>query len=96
MKVIAGVAKGQEGTILVVDRKKERAIVEGLTAKMVKHLKPQADKNHPDGGRIEKDMSIHVSNLALLDSKGEATRIGRKEEDGKLVRYAKTTGEVLS
>ena len=97
VKVIAGVAKGQEGVILVVDRKKSRAIVEGLTAKMVKHIKPQADKNNPDGGRIEKDMSIHISNLMLVDSKGSATKIGRKTgDDGKLVRYEKTTGEVIS
>ena len=96
VRVIAGVAKGQEGTVLVVDTKKDRAIVEGLTAKIIKHVKPQADQNHPDGGRIEKDMSIHISNLALLDGKGNPTRIGRREEDGKLVRYAKTTGEVLS
>lgn len=96
VRVMSGVAKGQEGTILVVDPKKDRAIVEGLTAKVMKHVKPQADKNHPDGGRIEQDMSIHISNLMLLDGKGNPTRVGRKEEDGKLVRYAKTTGEVLS
>jgi len=97
VKVIAGVAKGQEGIILVVDRKKSRAIVEGLTAKTVKHVKPQADKNNPDGGRIEKDMSIHISNLALIDSKGNATKVGRRVgDDGKLVRYEKTTGEVVS
>ncbi len=97
VKVIAGVAKGQEGVILVVDRKKSRAIVEGLTAKMVKHIKPQADKNNPDGGRIEKDMSIHISNLMLVDSKGNATKVGRKVgDDGKLARYEKTTGEVVS
>lgn len=98
VKVMSGVAKGQQGTILKVDVKSQRAIVEGLTAKMVKHVKPQQDKNNPDGGRIEKDMSIHVSNLMLVDPKtGEATRVGRKEgEDGKLVRYAKKSGEVLS
>ena len=97
VRVIAGVAKDQEGTILVIDTKKNRAIVEGLTAKIIKHLKPQADKNNPDGGRIEKDMSIHISNLMLLDSKGNPTKVGRKAgEDGKLARYAKTTGEVLS
>lgn len=97
VRVITGVAKGQEGTILVIDKKKNRAIIEGLTAKITKHLKPQADKNNPDGGRIEKDMSIHISNLMLIDSKGESTKIGRKVgDDGKLARYAKTTGEVLS
>lgn len=97
VRVIAGVAKGQEGTILVVDKKNSRAIVEGLTAKIIKHVKPQADKNNPDGGRIEKDMSIHISNLSLIDKDGKNTRVGRKAgDDGKLVRYAKTTGEVIS
>lgn len=98
VKVMSGVAKGQQGTILKVDVKSQRAIVEGLTAKMVKHVKPQSDKNNPDGGRIEKDMTIHVSNLMLVDpSTGEPTRVGRKEgEDGKLVRYAKKSGEVIS
>ncbi|MFT7611201.1 MAG: large subunit ribosomal protein L24 [Parvicellaceae bacterium] len=97
VRVIAGVAKGQEGIILVIDKSKDRAIVEGLTAKKIQHVKAQADKNNPDGGRIEKDISIHISNLMILDSKGEPTRIGRKAgDDGKLVRYAKTTNEILS
>lgn len=98
VRVMSGVAKGQEGVILKVDRKKNRAIVEGLTSKVVKHVRPQADKNNPEGGRIESDMSIHVSNLMIVDPKsGEPTRIGRKaDENGKLVRYAKKSGEVLS
>ncbi|MBL4704754.1 MAG: 50S ribosomal protein L24 [Flavobacteriales bacterium] len=97
VQVIAGIAKGQDGVVLVIDKKKDRAIVEGLTAKKIQHVKPQADKNNPDGGRIEKDLSIHISNLMILDGKGNPTRIGRKaDEDGKLVRYAKTTGEVIS
>jgi large subunit ribosomal protein L24 len=97
VRILAGVAKGQEGVVLVIDKKKERVIVEGLSAKMIKHIKPQADKNNPDGGRIEKDMSIHISNISLIDSNGKSTRVGRKMgDDGKLVRFAKTTGEAIS
>ena len=98
VRVMSGVAKGQEGIILKIDRKKNRAIIEGLTSKVIKHVKPQADKNNPEGGRIESDMSIHTSNLMVVDPKtGNPTRTGRKaDENGKLVRYAKKSGEILS
>ncbi len=93
VRVLTGDFKGQEGKVLFVERKKNRALVEGLNI-ITKHVKPQADKAHPDGGRIEKEASIHLSNLMLVVD-GEATRIGRKKEDGKLVRYSKKTGEVI-
>ena len=92
VKVIAGEALGQEGKVLTVDRKSLRATVEGL--KMVKkHSKPSAID--PQGGIIEKEGTIHISNLMLV-VKGEATKTGRKlDKDGKMVRYAKKSGEEI-
>lgn len=87
-----GEDKGKTGRVLKVLVDKRRAIVEG--ANMVsKHTKPNA--KNPQGGIIKKEASIHISNLNLVDKNDKPTRIGRKLVDGKLVRYAKTTGEEL-
>ena len=92
VKVISGDSKGQEGKILSIDRKKMRAIVEGVNI-VKKHAKPSAAD--PQGGIVEKEASIHVSNLMIV-FKGQATRIGRKENaKGKLVRYSKKSGEEI-
>ncbi|NVK65060.1 MAG: 50S ribosomal protein L24 [Flavobacteriales bacterium] len=92
VKVISGEANGQEGTILSIDRKKMRATVEGVKL-MKKHQKPSA--SNPEGGIIEMEAGIHISNLMLVH-KGEASRIGRKpNKDGKLVRYSKKSGEEI-
>lgn len=90
VKVLAGEALGQEGKVLTVDRKSLRASVEGL--KMIKkHSKPSAAD--PQGGIVEKEGTIHISNLMLV-VKGEASRTGRKlNKDGKLVRFSKKSGE---
>lgn len=92
VKVLAGEALGQEGKVLSVDRKSMRATVEGL--KMVKrHTKPSATE--PQGGIIEKEGTIHISNLMIVVN-GEASRIGRKlSKDGKLVRFSKKSGEEI-
>lgn len=94
--VIAGSSKGKQGKVLTIDRAKNRAIVEGVN-KVKKNTKPQTDKANPEGGIIEKEASIHISNLMLVDPKsGEATRVGRKmDKDNKLVRYSKKTGEEI-
>jgi large subunit ribosomal protein L24 len=94
--VIAGSAKGKKGKVLSVDREKNRAIVEGLN-KIKKHTKPQTSKASPEGGIVEKEASIHISNLMVVEPKtGNATRVGRKLNDkGKLVRYSKKSGEVI-
>lgn len=91
--ILSGESRGQKGKVLEVIADKERAIVEGVNM-VKKHTKPNAQ--HPQGGIIEKEASIHLSNLMLVDSKGP-TRIGRKLDDdkGKLVRYSKKTGEVI-
>jgi len=92
--VIAGNSKGQQGRVLEVIRKNDRALVEGVNM-LSKHTK--ADKNAPQGGIIKREGTIHVSNLMLLDPVSKKpTRIGRRlDENGKLVRYAKKSGEEI-
>lgn len=92
MKVISGESKGQEGNILSIDRKKMRAIVGGVNI-VKKHAKPSA--SDPQGGIIEKEAGIHVSNLMVVVN-GQPSRIGRKlNAKGKLVRYSKKSGEEI-
>jgi len=92
--VIAGDSKGQQGKVLKVEVSKSRAIVEGVNI-VKKATKPNA--KNPQGGIVEKEAPIHISNLQLLDPKsGKPTRIGRKATaEGKLVRYAKKSGEEI-
>jgi len=94
VKVISGVSRGQEGKVLEVIFKKDRAIIEGVNM-MKKHTKPNSA--NPDGGIIEQEASIHISNLMLIDpATSKPTRIGRKLNDkNKLVRYSKKTGEEI-
>jgi len=92
VKVISGTSRNQEGKILAIDRKKSRAIVEGVNL-VKKHSKPSAQD--PQGGIVEKEAGIHISNLMVVVN-GQATRIGRKENsEGKLVRYSKKSGEEI-
>lgn len=92
VKVLSGESRGQEGTVLTIDRKKERATVSGVNI-VKKHAKPSA--SDPQGGIIEKEGGIHISNLMVV-VKGQASRIGRKENaKGKLVRYSKKSGEEI-
>ncbi len=92
--VNAGEYKGQQGKVLEVLIAKERAIVEGVNM-VSKHTKPNAA--NPQGGIIKKEAPIHISNLNVVDPKsGKATRIGRRLNDNnKLVRYAKKSGEEI-
>ena len=93
VKVIAGNEKGSTGKVLMVDPKKQRALVEGINM-VSKHTKPSAGS--PQGGIVKKEASVHVSNLMVMDAKGNPTRVGRKlDSDNKLVRYSKKTGEVI-
>ncbi len=93
VKVITGESKGEEGKVLEVYTDRRKALVEGVN--MVKrHTKPNA--THPNGGIVDQEAPVHISNLMLIDPKtGEPTRIGRKTVDGKLARYSKKTGEVI-
>ena len=90
--VITGSHKGTEGTVLSVSRETNKAIVEGVNL-VKKHNKPNAQ--NPQGGITEKEAPIHVSNLSLLTSDGKTTRVGLRVEEGKTVRYAKKTDEVI-
>lgn len=94
VQVIAGEYKGEQGKVLEVFPSKSRAIVEGVNV-VTKHVKPSA--SNPQGGIKEEEAPIHISNLMVLDPKsGEPTRIGRRvNEEGKIERYSKTSGEVL-
>ena len=94
VQVIAGDNKGQQGKVLKVEAEKQRAIVEGVNL-CKKATKPNAQ--NPQGGIVEKEAPIHVSNLQVLDPKsGKPTRVGRKANaEGKLVRYAKKSGEEI-
>ncbi|MFI3294566.1 MAG: 50S ribosomal protein L24 [Rikenellaceae bacterium] len=94
VQVTAGDSKGQQGKVLEVIVAKSRAIVEGVNM-VKKHTKPNAA--HPQGGIIEQEAPIHISNLMPLDPKsGQPTRITRKpNEEGKLVRFAIKSGEEL-
>lgn len=91
VKVISGTSKGSEGKVLRIDRKKNRAIVEGVNI-VKKHVKPSA--SNPQGGIEETEAGIHLSNVMLVVN-GVASRVGRKEEDGKLVRFLKKNGEIV-
>jgi len=93
VRVTTGNAKGEEGRIVSVDRKKYRAVVEGVNM-VSRHVKPSA--SNPQGGIVKKEASIHISNLALLDPKTKApSKVGRKaDKEGNMVRYFKKSGEV--
>lgn len=94
VQVNAGVDNGKQGKVLEVLPEKERAIVEGINM-ISKHTKPNAA--HPQGGIVKQEAPIHISNLNVVDpTTGKPTRIGRKlDENGKLVKYAKKSGEIL-
>ncbi|ARV12633.1 MULTISPECIES: 50S ribosomal protein L24 [Gilvibacter] len=91
--VIAGDHKGSEGKVLRVMADANKAIVEGVNL-VKKHQKPSA--NNPQGGIVEKEAAIHISNLSLIDPKsGDATRVGYRMDDGKKVRFSKKSNEVI-
>jgi len=90
--VLAGKDKGKEGEIMSVMPKENRALVQGVNM-VIRHTRQSQTEQ---GGRIPKEASIDLSNLAMVDPKdGGATRVGFKEVDGKKVRYAKKSGEVI-
>jgi large subunit ribosomal protein L24 len=90
--VLAGRDKGKIGEIEQVMPKEGRAVVGGVNM-AIRHVKQSQSQQ---GGRISKALPIDLSNLALLDANGKATRVGfRFAEDGTKVRYAKTTGDVI-
>ncbi|MBT7528698.1 50S ribosomal protein L24 [Flavobacteriaceae bacterium] len=92
VKVITGNNKGSEGKVLKIVSDKNRLIVEGVNM-VKKHMKPNAQ--NPQGGIIEKEASIHISNVSLLTSSGESTKVGYRMDDNKKVRFSKKSNEVI-
>ena len=91
--VLTGKDKGREGAVSKVFPKESRVLVSGLNI-VQRHTRPtQFD---PQGGIKNKEAPLHVSNVAVVDSKGKATRVGFRMDGDKKVRFAKTTGEVIN
>ena len=91
VKVIAGKDNGKEGKVVSVDQKAGKVVVEGINM-ITKHAKPSAA--NPNGGIVQKEAPIDASNVMLV-YKGKATRVGFDVKDGKKVRVAKATGEII-
>jgi len=94
VKVLAGNSRGMQGKVLVVNAQDNTAIVEGISL-VSKHTKPNA--KNTQGGIVKQEAPVHISNLMIVDAKGNATRIGRKldSKTEKLVRYSIKSGEVI-
>ncbi len=93
VQIISGIESGKSGRVIKVFPLKEKVIVEGLNM-VKKHSRPTQE--NPQGGIMEKEASIHVSNVMLIAG-GKPTRIGYKKlEDGKKVKFSKRTGEVIN
>ena len=90
--VIAGKDKGRNGEITRVLPAEGKAVVSGVNV-AIRHTKQSAQGQ---GGRIAKELPIQLSNLALLDANGKATRVGFRIENGEKVRYAKKSGETIN
>ncbi|RMG30025.1 MAG: 50S ribosomal protein L24 [Bacteroidetes bacterium] len=94
VRVLCGNDRGREGRVLRVFPKDRKAIVEGINM-VRKHMKPS--QQYPDGGILEQEAPIDVSNLMVIDGSNNPTRIGRKRaENGKgWVRVSKKSGEII-
>jgi large subunit ribosomal protein L24 len=90
--VTAGKDKGKRGNVLAIDG--DTVTLEGLNL-VKKHVKPNPMKG-TTGGVESKSMPLHISNVSLVDANGKASRVGIKVEEGKKVRFLKTTGATLS
>ena len=91
--VLTGKDKGRQGAVLRVLPKEGRVVVEGLNM-VQRHTRPT--QSDPQGGIKNKEAALHISNVAIVDSKGKPTRVGFRVEGDKKVRVAKTTGEVIN
>ena len=93
VQIISGIEFGKSGRVIKVFPLKEKVIVEGLNM-VKKHSRPTQE--NPQGGILEKESPIHISNVMFITG-GKPTRLGYKKlEDGRKVKYAKTTGEVIN
>jgi large subunit ribosomal protein L24 len=91
--VLTGKDKGREGQVSKVFPKEDRVLVDGLNM-VQRHTRPS--QGDPQGGIKNKEAPLHVSNVAVVDSKGKPTRVGFRMDGDKKVRFAKTTGEVIN
>jgi len=89
--ILTGKDKGKKGTIALITPKTGKAVVDGINMAIRHTRQSQQDQ----GGRIPKAMPIQLSNLALVDKNGKATRVGFKMDGEKKVRFAKSTGDVI-
>ena len=92
VEVIAGENSGKRGEVLSIDRGAGRVFVKDIN--IIKKTMPKSQENQK-GGIVEREASIHISNVMVVDKSGKATRIGMKNVDGKLKRYSKKSGEVI-
>lgn len=92
VRIITGENKGSEGKVLKVLKNKKKVLVEGVNI-VKKHSKPNS--KNPQGGIIEKESPVDISNLSLISSDGQNTRLGYRFEEGKKVRYAKKNNEII-
>ena len=91
--VLTGKDKGRTGKVLRVIPSDNRVVVQGIQV-VQRHTRPSA--GNPQGGIVNKEASIHLSNVALVDSKGKPTRVGFRLDGDKKVRFAKTTGDAIN
>ncbi|TYB88511.1 50S ribosomal protein L24 [Oceaniovalibus sp. ACAM 378] len=89
--VLTGKDKGKQGEISAVMPARGKAVVEGVNI-AIRHTK---QTQNSQGGRVPQAMAVDLSNLAIVDANGKATRVGFRLEEGKKVRFAKTTGDVI-
>ena len=92
VKVISGEQKGSDGSVIKIIKGTNKLLIEGINI-VKKHKKP--DSNNPQGGIVEKEAPIDISNVSLLTSDGNPTRVGFRIEDGIKVRYSKKTDELI-
>ncbi len=91
--ILAGKDKGATGKVIKIVKDKDRVVVEGVNM-IKKHVKPSTE--NPQGGIVEKEAPLHISNVALIDPKSKkATRVGYEMRDGKKVRVSKKSGQVI-
>jgi large subunit ribosomal protein L24 len=91
--VLTGKDKGRQGTVDKVMPKENRVVVGGINM-VQRHTKPS--QGDPQGGIKNKEASLHISNAAIVDASGKATRVGFRMDGDKKVRFAKTTGDVIN
>ena len=92
VRVIAGAQKGNEGKVIKIVSGSNRVIVEGINL-VKKHTKPNAQS--PQGGIVEKEASIDISNISIVSSDGKTSRIGYRIEDDKKIRFSKKSNEII-